>query len=464
MHDGPPALWHPSRRLLLIGLLLLVTVVATEAMAVATVMPTVEDDLGDLWLYGWVFSAFQLGTLVGIVVGGREADRLNPAVPLALGLAVFCAGLLVAGFAPNMVVVVAGRVLQGFGAGAIPTVAYVCVGRGFVPGLRPKVFAVLSSAWVLPSLVAPLAASAVARSYGWRWVFLGLVPVALMAGGLAVRAVRSLGAPHDPIEPDGGRLPLVVRLALGAAVLLAGLTADTATVGVPMVLVGGWVVLPAFRTLTPEGTLTLRSGLPAAVGLRGVLTFGFFSADAFVPLALTSVRDRSTLYAGMVLAMSAVTWTIGSWAQARLADPWGAARLVRLGGIVSMASVAVYALGLLGAVPVWIWFVGSALAGFGIGVAYSPLSVVTLADADEGREGAATTALQLSDVFGIALGTGFAGALVAMGERMGDTNAPGIAAVFAVAFGFFVLLSLGAHRLAVTRPTPLERPAPHTGS
>jgi MFS family permease len=422
-------------------------------MAVATVMPAVEDDLGDLWLYGWVFSAFHLGTLVGIVVGGREADRMNPAIPLALGLGVFCAGLVVAGFAPYMIAVVAGRVLQGFGAGAIPTVAFVCVGRGFPPELRPKVFAVLSSAWVLPSLVAPLAASAVARAHGWRWVFLGLVPFALLAGGLAVQAVRSLGTPHDPAEPDGGRLSLVVRLALGATALLAGLTSDTAVVGLPLVLVGGWVVLPAFRDLTPEGTLRLRPGLPASVGLRGVLTFGFFSADAFVPLALTSVRGTSTLYAGMVLATGAVTWTAGSWVQARLADPWGAARLVRLGGIVSGASVAVYALGLSSATPVWIWFVGSALAGFGIGVAYAPLSVVTLADAEPGREGAAATALQLSEVFGIAVGTGFAGALVAFGERFTDTNAPAVAGVFALASGFFVVLTVGSARLVPTRPT-----------
>jgi MFS family permease len=436
----------------LVGLMLLVTVVATEAMAVATVMPTVEEDLGSLWLYGWVFSAFQLGTLVGIVVAGREADRVNPAVPMGIGLAVFCAGLVVAGFAPAMWVVVAGRVLQGFGAGAIPTTAYVCVGRGFEPSLRPKVFAVLSTAWILPSLVAPAAASAVASSFGWRWVFLGLIPVAVLAGGLAVRSVRTLGSPQEPAEPDGGRLALVIRLTLGGAALLAGLTADTVVVGMPLVLAGGWMVLSAFKALTPVGTLTLRTGLPAAVGLRGVLTFAFFSADAFVPLALTSVRGRSTLYAGMVLAMCAVTWTVGSWMQARFADAWGAARLVRVGALVSLASMALYCIGLSESVPVWIWFAGSALAGLGIGLAYSPLSVVTLADAEPGREGAATTALQLSDVFGIAIGTGLAGALVAIGERLTDTNAPAIAAVFAVAFGFFVVLGAGAARLVVAPP------------
>jgi MFS family permease len=165
----------------------------------------------------------------------------------------------------------------------------------------------------------------------------------------------------------------------------------------------------------------------------------------------------------MVLATGAVTWTIGSWVQARLADPWGAARLVRLGGIVSFSSVAVYALGLSSATPVWIWFAGSALAGFGIGVAYAPLSVVTLADAEPGREGVAATALQLSEVFGIAVGTGFAGALVAFGERFTDTNAPALLAVFALASGFFVVLAVGSARLVATRPTALRTPSREPG-
>lgn len=447
MSDGSPTPSHPSRRLILVGLLLLVTIVATEAMAVATVMPVVEADLGDLWLYGWVFSAFHLGTLVGIVVGGREADRLDPAIPLALGLGVFCAGLVVAGLAPGMGVVVAGRALQGFGAGAIPTVAYVCVGRGFAPELRPKVFAALSTAWVLPSLVAPLAASAVAEHLGWRWVFLGLVPFAAVAGALAVLSVRPLGRPSDPPDRDGGRVLLVVRLTIGATILLAGLTSDFAPALVVMVLIGSALLLASLRSLTPPGTLRLRPRLPAAVGLRGVLTFGFFSADAFVPLALISVRGESTVYAGFVLAAGALTWTIGSWVQARYCLTLGADRLVRLGGVVSLVSLAVYLIGLSSQVPVWIWFLGSALAGFGIGVAYSPLSVVTLDEAVRGREGAATTALQLSDVLGIALGTGAAGAIVAAGERTWNGNAPAIAGVFALAAVFFAVLAAAASRV-----------------
>ena len=71
-------MWSPGLRLLTVGLVLLVTLVASEALAVATVMPEVEADLGDLWLYGWVFSAFFLGNLVGLVVAGQACDRMKP--------------------------------------------------------------------------------------------------------------------------------------------------------------------------------------------------------------------------------------------------------------------------------------------------------------------------------------------------------------------------------------------------
>ena len=97
MREG---LWAPPNRALTAGLVLAITFVAAEALAVVTVMPVVARDLGGLWLYGWVFSAFMLGSIVGIVTAGREADRHGPAVPFLAGLVLFSAGLAVAGLAP----------------------------------------------------------------------------------------------------------------------------------------------------------------------------------------------------------------------------------------------------------------------------------------------------------------------------------------------------------------------------
>ena len=76
-------------------------------------MPVVESDLGDLALYGWVFSAFFLGTLVGVVIAGTAADRMRPALPCIVGLMIFAVGLVAGGMAPTMIVLVLGRFLQG---------------------------------------------------------------------------------------------------------------------------------------------------------------------------------------------------------------------------------------------------------------------------------------------------------------------------------------------------------------
>src|SRR5712691_5662612 len=175
-------LWAADRRALTGGLVLTITFVASEALAVVTVMPVVARDLGGLRLYGWVFSAFMLGTVIGIVAAGREADRRGPVVPYVAGLLLFGAGLTVAGLAPSMPVLVVGRVLQGLGAGAMPAVAYVAIGRSLPERLRAQMMAVLSTAWVAPGLAGPALSAEIARLFGWRWVFLGLLPFVALTG------------------------------------------------------------------------------------------------------------------------------------------------------------------------------------------------------------------------------------------------------------------------------------------
>ncbi|MFM7063214.1 MAG: MFS transporter [Actinomycetes bacterium] len=437
----------PSERFLLVGLVCMVTVVATESMAVTTVMPLVERDLGQLSLYGWAFSAFFIGNLVGSVVGGRATDRMAPVVPLGAGIGVFVSGLLVGGLAPSMLVLVLGRLLQGMGAGAVPAVMYVCVGRGFPAALRPKVFAITSSAWVVPSLVAPLVAAGVAQAVGWRWVFLGLVPVAVLVAALALPSIRQVAT--GVVDPDRPTTPVskVVLLAAGAAALLAGLTARGPLV-VVLVVVGLALGVPAFRSLTPAGTMAARPVLPAAVLLRGVLTFSFFGADAYISLALTSVRGTSTQYAGFVLAASSLSWTAGTWFQARVHRRWGEARLVRLGGSVLCVGLVLLAVCLWSVVPVSVWLVASLTMGFGMGSAFAPISTTTLAAAEPGREGAATSALQLSDVLGTALGTGLAGVVVSLGDV---GSALPLVAVYVGTAGTAMVVALLAGRLRLDR-------------
>ena len=459
----PARVWDPSHRPLVVGLVLTITLVAFEALSVITILPVIARDLGGLRFYGWVTSAFFLGTVVGLVVAGEQADRFGPARPFAAGLAIFAVGLVIGATAPRMEVLVAGRLLQGFGGGAVPSVAYAAIGRSFPPQLRPRVFAVMSTAWVVPGLVGPGVSSVVAESVGWRWVFAGLLPLVAVAGVVSTRALRAL--PPVPLPAAGaGAVTLLaaVRVAAGAALLLAGLT-SRGLLAVPLIVLGVIVGAGPLRALLPRGALLAAPGLPAVVAVRGLLTFAYFGADTFVPLAITAARHRSTTMAGLAVTAATITWTAAAWTQERLASRWSGRRLVRIGLLIVAAGIGAVMLGLPARSPVAVIIAGWAIGGFGIGLSYSPLSSLVLRAAESGREGAASAALQLADNLGTALGAGVTGAVVAAVSGSARlTTAGGTAAVtaattaralgiaFAVALAVALAGALAARRLPGT--------------
>ena len=445
-------LWAPHRRALTLGLVLTITFIASEALAIVTVMPVVARDLHGLALYGWVFSGFMLASLVGIVAAGRDADRHGPARPYVAGLVLFTAGLVVGGLAPFMWVLVVGRCLQGLGAGAVPAVAYVAIGRSLPETQRARMMAVLSTAWVVPGIVGPGVAAVVSHLFGWRWVFLGLIPLVLVAGPIALPALVRLGRP-TAAPSEEHRMVDAVRTAAGAALVLGALGAHALWLGALLALAGVVVGLAPLRRLLPAGTLRARRGLPATILSRGLLTFAFFGADAYVTLTITTVRDHSTLAAGGVVTASTLAWTAGSWIQARLHDQWEGARLIRLGLTLILVGTTGMAWQLRAGVPLWEAFVAWSAAGLGMGLSYAPISLMMLRAAPAGREGWASASLSLSDVLGEALGVGVGGAAVAAVSR-GDRP---ISAGVVLAFGAAALAAVVALFVARRLPGSLDR-------
>lgn len=445
--EAVAGLTDPRWRGLTIGLVLNVTFVAFEALAIATVMPLVTADLGGLALYGWTFSAFLLADLAGIVLAGELADRYGPAVPFSGGLAFFALGLLIGGLAPAMPVLIAARAVQGFGAGAIPAVAYVIIGRTYPDVLRPRMFAILSTAWIVPGIAGPVLAAFVADHVGWRWVFLGLLPLVIVAGSLAFREVRRV--PAAPPRQARAVVRDAVMLAAGATFLLVGLQVVNVVLTPVLVLLGIAVAGPSFQRLVPAGTLTARRGLPAAVLARGALTFAFFAADVYVPLTVTSIRGAEIWMSGLALTGGTLAWSTGAWIQERTVLKVGAAPLVRSGFTLLAGGIAGMGLVLAGAVPTWAAVIAWGLAGLGIGMAYASISLTVLRHAPAGAEGATSSAMQLTDLLGQALGTGFGAVAVALSVANTGGPASGVAisdglAIAGAAFGIWIAPRLTA--------------------
>jgi MFS family permease len=428
---------------------------------VITIMPLLARDLRGLNLYGWVFSAFMLGSLIGTVAAGREADRLGPARPYVAGLVLFGSGLAVAGLAPSMAVLVGGRFLQGIGAGAIPAVAYVVIGRSLHEHLRARMMAVLSTAWVVPGLLGPVLSAEVARVFGWRFVFLGLMPLVAVAGVLALPALVRIGRPSGEAAVEH-RLRDAVRTAVGGGLVLEGTSAHGVALATVLVLLGLVTGLPALRRLLPAGTLVAQRGLPAIILSRGLLTFAFFGADAFVTLAITTVLHHSATTASIAITGSTMTWTAGAWLQARLAETWEGRSLIRIGLLLILGGIAGMAISLQSGIPVGVALVAWSIAGLGMGVAFAPTSLMMLRETSAGRAGRASASLNLSDVLGTALGTGLGGGALVAASNQGWSLSTGVLIAFGVASIGALVALIVVHRLPlqrVGRPPALARVA-----
>ena len=461
---APPAQRVGERKGLAVGLVLTITTIAFENLGVATAMPIVARDLGDLSLYGWAFTAPLLASVIGIGVAGRYVDRLGPGRPFAIGLVLFTVGLSIAGTAPSMEVLVAGRFIQGLGTGVIPPVAYAAIGRAFTDRARATTFALLSTAWVLPGLVGPAVSGTIAEQVGWRWVFVAILPLVPLNAALAIPSLLRLGPPpiteqHDAEPEQVGRIGLAVRLAVGIGLVVAGLGWQS-LLAIPLVALGAAVAAAPLRRLLPEGTLRARPGLPAAVAARGLQTFAFFGAQAFIPLALQEVRGQRAAVAGLLLTAATLAWTAGAWLQERRGHVLGRAAFVRRGFQLLVLGSAVSATVVVDAVPIPIAGLGWAVAGLGMGLSYSGLSLIVLAAAPPGREGRASAAIQLSDVLGMALGTGLGGAAVAFGEGAGWSPRPGVTVAFALALGAGLLGVLAGRGLPRPHPDPVAVSSP----
>jgi MFS family permease len=188
-----------------------VTVVAFQSLGVGTVMPAVARDLGGLGRYGWAFSAFMLASLIGSVAAGQDADRAGPVRAYAAAVVAFAGGSVLAAVASSWDMLLAGRALEGLGAGALVVVTYASASGAYPPAMYGRMLALMSSAWVLPSLAGPAVAGLVADHTTWRWVFVLLLPFLPVAVAVALPGLRALTRP-DAAAP-GRRLPQALALA-----------------------------------------------------------------------------------------------------------------------------------------------------------------------------------------------------------------------------------------------------------
>lgn len=410
----------PSRRRLTIGLLMCVVAIAFESMAVLTAMPAAARDLGNLDLYAWAFTGFVIAQTFAIVAAGRLCDSSGPVAPLAIGFVVFAAGLVLAGTAASMPVLLAARFVQGLGGGTMNLAVMVLVARVFDERERATLLTWFSAAWMGPAFLGPPIAAWLAETWSWHWVFWSVLPLLAVAGLLVIGPLRrhSPGPPSG--EPEPHPLGFAALVAVAAALLQwAGQRIEPASLvwgGAGLLLL--FVALPP---LMPRGFAVRGRGLSAVVSVRALTSGAFFGAQTFLPLMLVEARQASLLWAGSTMTIGSIGWMAGAWLQSRAWLEWRRDTIIAAG-------TAATAVGLVG-VAAGGWFPGSWLglvvvgwvtAGLGMGLSTASTSLAVMQLSEHVELGRNTSSLQVGEALGNSVAAGLAGTIFALTNPLGD--------------------------------------------
>ncbi|MEK4006804.1 MFS transporter [Paenibacillus sp. FSL H3-0333] len=430
--------------------MLVLTTVAFEGLAITTIAATMAQSLQGIHLYGWIFSAFLLSQLIGTLVIGQLVDKRGVFISLLVSFSIFVLGTVVAAVSLDMHMLIAGRALQGFGAGALITCIYTCVTLHYSDALRTQILAAFSMAFVLPSLIGPYLAGLIASYMSWRFVFWIVLPLIGLALSLTFRSFRELQlrqALTGPAQKAHSKTLHAIVLAIGTGLLLTGLGMITDWTGIVLTLGGLIVMIPPMRILLPKGTFAVKKGLPATLVSRGLYVACYFTTESFVILALTEVKGVSADLAGLIVAAGSLSWSAAAWLQAKLdVRDQGRGRKHRVMsgiGIMIAGTVLVILALMLSEGGIILILLSQMITGFGVGLANPTTAAIALQHAAPGKEGEISSNLQFVDSFYMGVSIGVGGALIALSETLQWGISTGVVIVLTLQL-LWVLLSFFA--------------------
>ncbi|MCS6802735.1 MAG: MDR family MFS transporter [Chloroflexota bacterium] len=419
------------RQLVTLAVLTGIFLAATEATIVATAMPTIVGRLGGVDLYAWVFTAYFLTSSTTVPVFGKLADLSGRRRTYLLGVGLFVVGSLLCGLSGSMEQLIAARVLQGVGAGAIQPLAFTIVGDLYALEERARIQGLFSAVWGLASVIAPVLGALIVEQLAWQWIFLlnvpvGLVSAALVGFSLVEPPLARNGAPID--WAGAGTLIATVTVFQFALIELRnrGPLSPT-TLGLTalfLALLAAFVAIER-RAAAPVLPFALFQHPIIRASTLGALALGavVFSAPTFIPVLVQGARGGTVIDAGIALIPLSIGWTIGAVIAGRIILTLGYRWAATVGTIVVTGS----ALGVASwplAAP-WLLLTLLTLLGIGAGFGFTAFTVSVQNAVDWSRRGVATSTVQFARMLGGTVGVAMLGALfsAALATRLDGVDA-----------------------------------------
>jgi MFS family permease len=384
---------------------------AIDTFVISTIMPTVVGDIGGTEFYSWSVMLFMVGSIMGAAGAAPVRDRLGRRNGYVLAGLVFLIGNMAAALAPNMLVLVFWRFVQGLGGGLIISQSYGLVGDVYPQAMRPRILSIISSTWGIATVIGPGFGGIFAELGLWRGAFWVLVPLAGLFTFLAWRSI-----PGSETEETKSRFPLFRLFAMGGGMLCVGFTSqveDNLLRGA-LIIAAVFLVVMGFRRdaqserpMFPAKTLVITSEIGAAYWVMLLITVSFTIAILYTTFYLQIIHKQPPLVSAYINAIMSFCWTTSAIVVAGFKGRWIWGSIIGGGGLL-VAGAAVL---LTQATTGHVVFVGIGLALIGLGMGLTNNHVIALAilAAPKGGEALAGSSVQTMRNLGLGFGAAAAG-------------------------------------------------------
>lgn len=406
----------------LLAVMLGVGLVAIEVTILATAVPAIVADLGGLTDFPWLFSGYLLAQAVSTPLYGKLADLYGRRPVMVGGICVFLLGSLLCGLAWSMGSLIAFRLVQGLGAGAVQPMGMTIIGDLYSVRERAKVQGYLASVWAFSSVVGPVLGGVLADYVHWRWIFFVNLPLGVLALWVLVRRF------HEDVERRPHRIDYAgaTLLAVGGTLLLLGLLeggqhwawsspTSLAVFGTSALVLVLFVVVErrAAEPVLPMwlfGRRVLVSSFLTALAV-GVMLLGLSS---YVPLYAQGVLGQGAVVGGLTLTAMLIGWPISASLSGRFYLGMGF-RLTLLMGAAFVLAGAALLVSVSRDSPVLQLAGACFVMGVGFGFVNAPSVVAAQSSVTWTSRGVVTATNSLARSVGSAVGVAVFGAIVNAG-------------------------------------------------
>jgi EmrB/QacA subfamily drug resistance transporter len=388
---------------------------AIEGTIVATAMPTIVGALGGIDLFSWIFGAYLLTQAILIPIYGRLSDLYGRKPVLLFGIGVFLVGSGLCGLAWNMVSLIAFRVVQGIGAGALIPVSQTVVADIYSGEARARMQGYISSTFGSAAIIGPMIGGMIATHVGWSAIFWINIPLGIVAASLLIIALK------EDVHKRRHRIDYIGALLMASAtaiIMIALVDADT--IGIAALAAAFCISAALIAALIFYEGRTSEPMIPVRLYRNRMIAGGNWVGAAngaismavvgFLPVYMQGLMGSSTLGAGLALAAMSVLWPFGGFVGSRLVLHMSYRLSSMIGAVVLVTGGMLLVLLHPGANPLHP-IVAAGILGLGMGITNITCVVAIQANVEWSQRGAAMSSVFFSRIVGQSFGSAVFGGI-----------------------------------------------------